>query len=301
MVKSTLFEEVDASLLSPSDKAFSFLTDAETLPYWITSLNKLYTEIHEDSTGVLIDIVWSHQSTPYQKVTANVKERYKPEFIITKACKLPNINFSFYPSTQRILVQGNNCLYWYKTWFLKLLKSVHDMKQISPHVNLAEILHDLLKFEENENNGADMSDANEQAGENAQSIFSPCSPKISPNPRRRRSLSPTPNSQDSKIINSLKIAIEKLNDDNAFLKEHVHANNQEICILKLENEALKKEITTINKGKDIENIESDLKIIKDKITQIENRDFLLEVNHNQHEDGDKKQINRIQLENNEIL
>ena len=254
--RSVLFEDVDIGLWKESgDKCFSFTTNAENLPFWITGLNNIYKS--KDT-----DIIWS-LTKQSGKLMAQIQESLGEDQATTKR----NSNLlciSFFTSTQRILLQGNYCLKWYEKYFANLKEDVYKRKQDTTGTcNLKKLIKNLVENESEENDDEiETSMCTEAESEKIQHvadkdlILEPAKSQVedrlpefylTPTKSRRRSLpeSPSESHEDLILINSLKLTISKLVKENVELKSNLHNVTVETTQLRSENETRKLEISDL--------------------------------------------------------
>lgn len=93
-----LFKDIDFKLYNDGDKTMAFMTDKTRLPLWIKCLNDQYRK-HDDKENA---IHWK-MSDQQAKLLAQVAIQYDAHGIV----KLRNLAISFYLTTYRILIQGN--------------------------------------------------------------------------------------------------------------------------------------------------------------------------------------------------
>lgn len=116
--KHALFEEIDFAIFADQDRTVSFLTNRESIQLWISCLKEYYESIKSDSTTN--DLIWTEVKSQ-RKISAQIRQQsYNKDGATTK-----QLTISFYCSTFRILLQGNECKLWSSEVFPKLKLMVH--------------------------------------------------------------------------------------------------------------------------------------------------------------------------------
>ena len=199
--KQALFEDIDFKLYNNGDKAMAFMTDKTRLPLWIKCLNDQYRK--QDDKENAIDWKMSYQQA---KLLAQVAIQHDAHGTV----KLSNLAISFYLTTYRILIQGNECGNWCREMFPKIKESVEQASTTEGIESIDDLIAHLLQ---------DMpTNAVKTETENLTNA-APSSQELSP---RRRSLPHTPMSCDQKTIEYLKASIASIIEENVTLKETIH-------------------------------------------------------------------------------
>ena len=221
--RQALFEEINFKICNDGDKTTAFMTNKENLPLWIRCLNDFYRDrVNNDQE--MYEIEWN-RSDQQAKVMAQIQEQVPPENA-RGAVKSGNLAISFYLTTYRVLIQGNQCGHWCREIFPHLKENVEKARTAEGSV-YPESLDDLLAaMILNE----DMSDRTDKDDGFITTV--PSTQRLSPQNSRRRSLPNAPGGYDHKEIESIKSSIAKIIEENVTLKETLHGVTRNLQDLK---------------------------------------------------------------------
>ena len=194
--KQALFEDIDFKLYNDGDKRMAFMTDKTRLPLWIKCLNDQYRK--QDDKENAIDWKMSDQQA---KLLAQVAIQYDPPGTV----KLSNLAISFYLTTYRILIQGNECGNWCREMFPKLKESVEQASTTEGTESIDDLIAHLLQDMPTNAVNTEIEDLFNAAHS---------SQELSP---RRRSL------PHQKTIEYLEASIAGIMEENVTLKETIHS------------------------------------------------------------------------------
>lgn len=284
-----LFEEINFEAFSDEGKSGSFMTNAENVFSWISCIDNVYNDDNN-----LSDIVWSFSNKQF-KLMAQITEKQ----LKNGTLKNSNLNISFYMSTYRIVLQGNDCRQWYVNYFDKLKSEVYKRKDSSDKDILPEQIDCLIRPSKTENITSPNIIPHVEVEDETQDtvgIFTEKTPTkkidkpdVTPaiTPTRRRSLPATPviTNKDSQIITSLKLAVEKLIEENVKLTTELHK-------LTLQTQDLSKECSTF-KSQTTE-LKEEISILKIRVENTKNNDT--EVKLHDMEEFTKKQFTDLNQE-----
>ncbi|KAL9954296.1 hypothetical protein ACROYT_G041815, partial [Oculina patagonica] len=212
--RPALFEDVDFTMYNDGDKTMAFMTDKDRLPLWIRSLDNHYKrKTNNPNEECEIDWTISHQQA---KLLAQVVIPYEAHGTV----KLSNLAISFYLTTHRVLLQGNQCGNWCRSTFPTLKASVEEAwSNTDEKESLDAVIADLV---------TNMSDCNvataatdTDTSDTSPPASNPSIPSQGASPQRRSLPSPPP-AHDQKTIEYLKSSISKIIEENVSPKETLH-------------------------------------------------------------------------------
>ena len=170
-------------------------------------LNVSMISTESKTTRKMHAIDWK-MSEQQAKLLAQVAIQYDAHGIV----KLSNLAISFYLTTYRILIQGNECRNWCREMFPKLKESVEQASTTQGTESIDDPIAHLLQDMPTNAVNTETEDLTNGASS---------SQELCP---RRRSLPHTPMSCDQKTIQYLKAPIASMIEENVTLKETIRDN-----------------------------------------------------------------------------
>lgn len=244
--KQVPFEEIDFAIFKENSKVNSFMTDERSIAFWVQYLNQYYSNNGKQDNATA-DIIWL-KSSMHHKVFAQIRECTFNQ----DGAKHNQLTISFYCSTFRILLQGNNCQSWCSEVFPKIKAMVESARSRQEQISLQTVLDKLILSEDEQR---EQPDENQTRNETTTEVEQH-SPSVSmlhkrnietlPTTPRRPRLLPTPPAVQQSIETLTKI-INKLEEENIELKQQLHESKIIIEQMKCDYNQQKTTVESIQK------------------------------------------------------